>query len=95
MTSRYLRYNKVQDNYILTLIIDEYREVQQALNLLQKQRSNAKAYYHKNHANKTTRQPSKISVLLEDVLENRYAINYNFIEPNLSLNSKLHSDHSW
>ena len=57
--------------------------------MLQKQRQNAKAYYHKNHGNKTTRQPSKICVLLEDITENMQAICYNFVEPNLTPKSKL------
>ena len=45
---RYLKYKQENDLLILQLNIDEYREIQNALQLLNKKKITAKNYYYKS-----------------------------------------------
>ncbi len=61
---KYLKYKQENDLFILQLNIDEYREVQNALQLLNKKRIIAKNYYYKTKEKIPSNKVNKISLLL-------------------------------
>ncbi len=70
---RYLKYKQENDLLILQLNIDEYKEIQNALQLLNKKRVIAKNYYYKiKQQSPPNKFNSKLSLLLPtiDLIEN-------------------------
>ncbi len=62
--TRYLKYKQENDLLILQLTIDEYRELQNALQLLNKKRITAKNYYYKSKEKISSNRVNKILLLL-------------------------------
>jgi len=73
-SARYLKYKQENDLFILQLNIDEYREIQNALQLLNKKREIAKNYYYKikQQSSPNKLNTTKLSLLLPtiELLEN-------------------------
>ncbi len=62
--TRYLKYKQENDLLILQLTIDEYRELQNTLQLLNKKIITAKNYYYKSKEKIPSNKVNKISLLL-------------------------------
>ncbi len=65
---RYLKYKQENDIFILQLNIDEYREIYNALHLLNNKRITAKNYYYKIKQKDPVRKTNnKITLLLPNI----------------------------